>query len=162
MKWSILRTCQTAGLACLVAVLGCGGDTSHRSTEVVPVSGVVTYKGVPVEGAAVTFHPAQASMAPGATQKPAARAKTDAQGKFRLWTFDLNDGAVPGEHTVTISKVEIVAPDVNPDEPGYVAAAEESPPKYLVPQKYGNQRTSGLKETVAAEGTNEFEFALAD
>jgi hypothetical protein len=140
----------------LLTILGCGGGGVTRTHDVVPVSGVVTYKGSPVEGASVTFHPVDES-------KPSARAKTDAQGRFSAWTFEVGDGAVPSDHLVTINKVEIIAPTGDPDAPGYDPAKDVAPPpRYLVPEKYGNRTTSALKATVSDSGPNEFEFALAD
>lgn len=143
--------------------VGCGGKP-QRSSELVPAGGVVTMDGQPVAGAAVTFHPASGvgGGPPQRDLKPAARAKTDAEGRFRLWTFEEGDGAVPGEHVVTINKVEITASQEDPDAEGYDAAraAAEPPPKYIVPEKYGNPNTSGLTETVSPDGPNDFRFDL--
>ena len=164
----IVSTTWGIGLfAALLAAPGCGGggDDVERPHQVVPVSGVVTYKGQPVDGASVTFHPADGGGSPTAPGKPAARAKTDSQGRFRLWTYDHDDGAVPGEHVVTVSKVEIAAPDIDPDAPDFDAeqAPAELPPQYLVPEKYGSKATSDLRATVTPEGPNDdFTFELKD
>ena len=163
MKQALKTICGIGLFAVLFAVPGCGDDKVDRPYDLVPAGGVVIYKGQPVEGATVTFHPAEAGS-PMSAGKPAARAKTNAQGRFRLWTFDLDDGALPGDHVVTISKVEIVAPDIDPDVPGYdpSKAPADPPPRYLVPERFGNRPTSDLKATVTPEGPNEFEFALDD
>ena len=92
-----------------LGLAGCGEDpgvTDRPAT--VPVSGVVTLGGNPVEGATVTFH--AGVPAPGQTaQGNSAVGQTDAEGRFQLKTFEANDGAVPGEYVVTISKYEAAA-----------------------------------------------------
>lgn len=149
------------GFACLLisaAISGCG----PTRPDLVPVSGVVTYQGQPVVGAQVTF------MAPNAAR--AAYGKTDAEGKFRLSTFGMDDGAVAGNHTVTVAKPtesaggEAMSPD-NPDS-GYAAAmaqaANRPTIKSELPDKYATPETSDLTATVTSSGPNEFTFALED
>lgn len=154
----------------LLGVAGCGEDagvTDRPAT--VPVSGVVTMGGNPVEGATVTFH--AGVPAPGQpAQGNSAVGQTDAEGRFQLKTFEGNDGAVPGEYVVTISKYEAAAAgggnSSNPaEEPADYKppTAEElaaSAPKSLLPEKYASAKTSDQKANVKAEGENEFTFAL--
>jgi len=138
------------------AILGCG--PSHP--DLVPVSGAVTFEGKPVVGAQVTF------MAPGAAR--AAFAVTDAEGKFRLSTFGTDDGAVVGNHTVTVAKPtqsgsgQAMSPD--DADAAYAAAmaqAAASPAvKSELPAKYADAKTSDLTANVTASGANEFTFAL--
>jgi hypothetical protein len=83
------------GSALAVFALGCGGVTS----KTVPVEGIVTYEGVPVDGATVVFHSkSTASDAHDAT------GRTGSDGIFHLTTFNQGDGALPGEYDVSISK----------------------------------------------------------
>jgi hypothetical protein len=112
--------------------------------DTVPVTGVVTYKGEPLADAQVSFIPAKG--------KPAS-ATTGADGRFQLTTFEPNDGAIVGEHTVTIAKT---APAADKKDDPY---AEH---KSVIPEKYGNLKESGLKETVTADGPNDFKFELTD
>lgn len=130
-----------------LTVLGCG--SVKHPFETVPASGVVKYKGQPVAGATVSFIPKEAN-------KPPAQAQTDAQGRFRLWTYEPGDGAVIGEYVVTILKVKIDE-SVKADDEGPTI-----PPEYLVPEKYIDRTTSGLTATVTAAGPNKFEFELED
>ena len=88
------------GVAAAVAIcvlVGCGkGD----GPALAPATGVVTLDGKPLENARVMFHP----------KEKAARysyASTDASGRFQMSTFGMNDGALVGAHTVTISKVDM-------------------------------------------------------
>ena len=78
-----------------VPLFGCGGESLPKR---VPVSGSVTYKGKAVEGATVGF------LCEGAPRM--ASGITDKDGKFTLTTYEPNDGAIPGKHTVTVTKMD--------------------------------------------------------
>lgn len=71
--------------------------------NVVPVSGRVTLNGQPLKDASVSFQP----ISPGANERPetaGSAGKTDANGHFTLRLIDPDrDGALIGQHTVTIS-----------------------------------------------------------
>jgi len=142
-----------AGLPFLLA--GCGGE---ERPDLVPVSGVVTYQGKPVVGAEVVFHNDDAPRA--------ASGVTDAQGKFRLTSYEDFDGAVPGECIVTVAKVETDAAinDANAEDPsaaygeGMMAAASgdmSEIAKNELPEKYADPSTSGLTVTIKKEGPND-------
>jgi hypothetical protein len=106
-----------------------------------------------VADAAVIFEPV------GST--PAASGQTDAAGRFRLTTFDANDGAVPGEYKVAVQKVQVIASE----RPAKAADDLQRPPpneKWLLPMKYANTATSGFTATVKAGGENQFKFELLD
>ena len=139
---------------------GCGGE---QRPDLYPVSGVVTYQGQPLANAEVVFHNDSAPRAAAGT--------TDAEGRFQLQSFEDFDGAVAGEHAVTITKLQANAEisGANADDPtaayggGMDAAASgnmSAIAKSELPEKYANPNSSGLKETVTAEGPNEFTFAL--
>jgi hypothetical protein len=135
-----------AGL--LMAAAGCG---SGQGT--VPVDGIVTLDGQPLEGAAVSFAPAKG--------RPAT-AQTDAAGKFKLTTFAAGDGAMPGPYKVGVSKMEApAAPSGNvqstsPDGktqlsgPSSLRGGAPPQPKSLLPAKYLNPNTSGITVEVKA------------
>ena len=155
----------------LAFVAGCSGAGADRP-DTVPVSGTVVYKGKPVEGATVSF------MAEGAP-KPATGI-TDAEGKFQLSTFEFNDGAVVGEHVITVEKYEQGAEAAqttssmeeamnDPNALAEMAAqfeeegeAAQAGPKSLLPPKYADPKTTPLKEKVTAEGPNTFVLQLTD
>jgi hypothetical protein len=143
---SIRRVAGIVLLACLSS--GCG---SGRPATV-PVKGTVTYQGEPVEGAAVVFF--------GAGRQ--ATAETDAEGVFSLMTFEPNDGAIPGEYTITIAKMESAATPSEGDPGREPPKTSTTKPKSLIPTKYGNPQESSLKETVTAGAPNEFTFELTD
>src|SRR5262245_61809710 len=77
-----------------LAVVGCGGKYKP-----VPVSGVVSLDGAPVEGAAVYFY----AVGDEREGRPA-QGVTDKNGEFRLSTMGENDGALRREYKVVIAK----------------------------------------------------------
>jgi len=128
-----------AVLLCVSLVLtpGCGDSRP----ETFQVTGTVTCRGKPLEGALVMFVPKGTRPASG---------KTDAEGRFTLLSFKPGDGAVVGEHTVCIAKS---VPDPN-DKGG-------SPyPKMisLLPDRYATPVKSPLRAVVTEEGPNDFQF----
>ena len=155
----------------LTLTVGCG---QASAVKMVRVTGTVKYKGEPVKDAVVTF----------ATEKSPRTAvgMTDAQGKYSLTTLKTNDGAVAGDHTITIFKSPPAGstnpipstPDVNGKAMAgddYLKAMAGSktgkPPSADVvgkelPAKYSNPATSLLKRTVVAGEANDFGFDLTD
>jgi hypothetical protein len=141
--------------AATFASLGCskgnsGGDPNGR-----PVTGTVTYKGSPVEGATVTF----------VSPNNSAFGMTDAQGKFKLKTAN-GENVSLGDYQVTVVKKE-APPAAAPSTPEeYVPPDPNAPPppapKDLLPAKYGDTKSSGLTATVKADDANDFPLQLAD
>ena len=150
----------------LTLTVGCG---QASAVKMVRVTGTVKYKGEPVKDAVVTF----------ATEKSPRTAvgMTDAQGKYSLTTLKTNDGAVAGDHTITIFKSPPVS-STNPAPSTTGMAGEDylkamagsktgKPPSADVvgkelPAKYSKPATSLLKRTVVAGESNDFEFDLTD
>ena len=143
---------------CCVGVVGCSRGPARPAVQF--VEGVVTLDGAPVQGATVGFVPVGAGLG--------AFGRTLPDGRFSLTSAR---GGVPGagamaaDYVVTVQKVEGDAPP--PDAPETAAAAgtaedyakwrRESASKtaaaaaavkYVVPQAYGDPKTSGLKATV--------------
>jgi hypothetical protein len=139
-------------LSTLIFIAGCGQDGVEGRPKLYPASGVVTYQGKPVAGATVTFFPEN-------QQLPSASAKTNANGKYVLQTFEADDGVVAGPHKVSIMKWEIEAFQVNEDE-GDANFKPAPPPKALVPANYANPGTSKLQATVEESRSNTFDFDL--
>jgi len=123
------------------------------------VSGIVTYQGEPVEGAIVVFRPA-------GTEGQTANGRTDAEGVFKMGTFEGSDGVVPGEYAVMISKMESTdAVKVLPeDDPNYDPnPKEEAPPENLLPEIYSKAETSGFSVSVTeGKDVTDLEFELND
>src|SRR5262249_28892104 len=92
-----IRTrCSLVGLvvAAMVPVVGCGGAT----VKPIKVEGVVTLDGQPLPGATVSFLPNEGGRT--------ASGRSDADGSFRLTTFNTDDGALPGEYKVIVTVVK--------------------------------------------------------
>lgn len=160
-------------LSALVGSFGCGRQGSDLPT--VPVTGKITWKGVPLEGATVSF----ASNTPDA--KPA-NGVTDAQGNYRLQTYlsgtSQTDGALPDNYIVMVTKFDAG----NQQKPTAEEAAKQATetqkkmegvaktgqptgmpgsPTLITPAKY-QTKDSPLKATVVKGEKNEFNFTLED
>jgi hypothetical protein len=143
---------------CSVGIASCSRGPARP--EVQFVEGVVILDGAPVEGATVGFVPAGAGGL-------GAFGRTLPNGRFLLTS---SRGGVPGggamaaDYVVTVQKVEGDAPPADTPENAAAAGSVEdyekwrresgsasSKPaavKYVVPQAYGDPKTSGLKATV--------------
>jgi len=155
LNWLSFPSCHAmAVLAMLGLMVGCGPNRP----EMAPVSGTVLYEGKPLEGATVKFMPEGEG-------RPAT-GTTDAEGRFTLTTFEKGDGAVVGDHVVTVSKY--AKPTVQPiksDENGvrFRSLAEEQAyynPPSLLPERYGNEVQSPLRATVQSGETNDITLEL--
>ena len=124
---------------CLYAlfVFSCWGCGSGSGTlpSLVPVKGIVKYKGQPLTKGTVRFEP------DGYGRMATAQIQPD--GTFVLSTLSKDDGVVAGLHKVSIR-------DTGP-----------SSKKELVPKKYSDPKTSMLTAEVDSEHT-EFTFDLVD
>jgi len=159
------RSAVVLGVTGLAGMLvGCGGGAALPET--IPVTGTVMYKGKPVEGAEVQFW--------GTGAPRAASGITDAEGKFSLSMFDINDGCLAGENVVTISKVDgaVAASGPTPEQmlpdpmalakaAATQAASKDSGPKSAIPEKYADRKLTPLKENISASN-NKIVFNLAD
>ena len=78
-----------------------------------------------------------------------------------MTTFDTDDGAVPGEYNVAVRKVQVISGG----KPVNASDDYAGPPpneKWLLPAKFGQSATSGLKATVKEGENNEFQLELQD
>ena len=135
------------GLALLV------GCNSKSVSGTVPVSGKVTYKGAPIEGAIITFVP-EGSGRP-------ATATTGAGGMFSLTTVDAL-GAMPGKYKVIIDKVEYGAGGSSSMEAASIGNAAEGTAKRALPEKYAEAASTPLAMEVPSGGKKDIDFALVD
>jgi len=150
MAWTGKAVVWAAVFSLLGVPAGCG----PKRPKTVPVTGRITYRGQPLEGARVMFYTPGGRPATGTTDK---------DGRFRLETFSTSDGALLGEHTVVISKY--VSPlGGDPLAPGQEKLWEGGPPpiRQLIPARYTTPAASPLRAKVTAEGPNDFSFDLTD
>jgi len=133
-----------AALLTLVALAGC----AESFPDTIRVRGTVTHQGKPVAGT-ITFHPA--APPGGQLYRPAVGVLAE-DGTYQLQSFRHGDGIMPGEYAVVIESYE---GGPSADEP-------YRPRNWLIPQKYGNPATSGLRATIPANarGRLTFDFDL--
>jgi hypothetical protein len=151
-------------IACLAGLLVLGCSNRYKP---VPVSGVVTLEGKPVEGATVQFYSVGDER-----EGRQAFGSTDKDGKFRLSTMGNDDGALPGDYKVVIARWVPADPGVKiPDFPNtpegkaqrddfeYKIFGETKPRmKNLLPAKYSNPSETPLRVTVKGETTEKFDL----
>lgn len=139
--------------ACMALAVGCAQTGPRAEIEkVVPVSGVLTYLGNPLEFYQVTFLPTDG--------RRVAIGVTDAAGKFTMGTNTKDDGAPAGTHKVAF--VWVGPPSGN--TPGQEAIVDDPTklpkPKIKIPEKYGNPETSGYTQEIPARGISDLKFDL--
>lgn len=152
----------------LTLLAGCSGDKSGPAANRIAthkVSGKVTYKGLPVENAHVSFHPRS-------EQGPGAFGQTNDKGEFTLRTYEDGDGAPAGEYLVSVQKFaappaaaksgDEVFRQMEQQAQAGQPAESDAAPKSLLPEKYSRPQSSGLNKTVATGDANAFEFDLTD
>jgi hypothetical protein len=123
-----------AAVATLLAA-GCGGG---GGVDPVPVEGVVTLDGSPLEGATVLFRPADGRPSIGTT---------DAEGRYRLRYTSERTGAVPGRHTVSITMLD--------EDSAAAAIGTKKKPQEPIPSRY-NSQTELTAEVVGSKTTLDF------
>ena len=90
----------------VVGAVGCDSPPPSGPIPVHPAGGRVTFKGRPMAGALVVFHPSAASSGsdeagPGGAVRPTGR--TDLEGNYKLHTYVGDDGAPAGDYRVTVA-----------------------------------------------------------
>lgn len=161
----IIRNTRSCRLVCLLVLAGAlfvAGCSKSTGPKTVRAGGVVTYKGVPVAGAHVSFL--------GDGTIPPAMALTEANGEFTLTTSMPGDGAVPGNHQVTVTKMLPGAKKSGPEDTSMEAMAKaaqapktETPQTLsMLPEKYASATSSGLSYKVEEGKDNNFKIELQD
>jgi len=148
-----MRKIDAAIVAMVLVIVGC---TRGSGVQTVPVSGKVTYKGQPVEGATISFMPEGETRPATAISGPG--------GAYRLMTLDAA-GAMPGHYTVVIRKSDIPTEStkaVSMEEALKLNSRPPPQPKELLPAKYADAARSPLKFEVKAGQKNTADLQLAD
>ncbi len=157
-----MRSSLFIGLfAALAGIVGCSDGV-----RTIPVQGIVTFNGEPVERAEICF------VREGPTKKgepaPPAIARTEADGTFTLKTGD-RLGAVPGRYRVTVQKSNLEDLNIpNPlpkpyrknDHVAYMIA-NNLVVQQLLPSKYSDMGNSPLEVDVSTDASkNHFDLML--
>lgn len=135
----------------LLPIAGCADDGRPQLIE---ATGTVRLNGEPVADALIFFMPEVGNP----VMRPS-RATTDAQGNFRLGTYNKEDGIPPGKYKVGIEKRECVGalpPNYDPQAP----QATRLTHKWITPKELANPETSGLKAIVTRAGLEPDLFEL--
>lgn len=143
-------------------LLTLGSGCGSRGPAVEYVEGVVMLDGTPLADADVGFSPISSG------QGLAAAGRTGVDGSFRLNAQGAKpgQGTATGEYVVTVRKVATSASlgPTSTDDPNYGKtvpdiSGRDDQVKWLVPENYGNAKTSPLKATVEP-GKNSFRFEV--
>lgn len=143
----------------LIGICGCFGGSSSRP-KLIPVSGSVKVKGVPAPNITVTFFAVGS-----APRNPTGT--TDAEGNFKLTSYDTDDGAVAGDYVVTLAATKATA-SKKPEEMtaqdmiDMSKAGKTTHDEGTIPLKYADPKTSELKRSVVAGDSNVFNFDIKD
>lgn len=134
-----------------VTLAGCGDDGRPKLIE---ATGTLKLDGEPVANALIYFMPEEGNP----IMRPS-RAKTDAEGHFRLGTYKEEDGIPEGKYRIGIEKRELVGelpPNYDPQAP----KATRLTYKWITPKDLANPETSGLKGIVTPFGLEPAVFEL--
>jgi len=154
------NTIITAILVILTGIAVLAGCNKEGIPGLVRCEGIVTWKGEPVEGAHVALSPNG--------QGRSASGITNAAGKFKATTLHADDGIMPGEYVVTITKVTTIR-EGGPEEFDPMdsrenrrrpAVQETVTQTHFIPQIYADRTTSGLSATISSKGTKDLLFEL--
>lgn len=125
MDSSLARMSFVFGTLGFLVLGGCGGS------GMVPVRGVITYDGAPLEQASLAFLPEG--------EGEPAHSMTRTGGAFELDTHDRR-GAKPGKYKVTVTKL------------AFGAEKTAGPPKSVVPEIYRSKESTPLVVTLPSDG----------
>ena len=137
-------------VATLCFLSGCRGP---KVEGLVPVRGTVTYKGEPLEDAAISFTPKEFK-----TGDRLATGKTDAQGRFELRTIG-ERGILPGEYVVVVIKNEMIPGNAERSTPGRPPPMEI---RSLIPRRYNDPKTSDVNVDVGKDGLRNWHLEIVD
>jgi hypothetical protein len=126
----------------IVCAVTCGcGEKSDRIV-VYPVHGKVLVNGQPAVNARVVFYPKVNEV--DGIPMPAPAANANADGVYRLESYEQNDGAPAGEYTVTVSW-----PEPPPENAELLGVYEQ---KDRLRNRYSDPAKSGITATVEEGG----------
>jgi hypothetical protein len=132
--------------AMVLVVVGCGDGPT-----LVPVAGVVTLDGKPLEGATLSFIPA-----PGNAVSTAGTDATGPSGNFKM-TFNGRSGLAPGKYTVKVSKAVDATPAGKEISPIFAKASFERQLMGLTKETIPPQKLDREVE-VPPEGATDFDL----
>lgn len=133
----------------LMLIVGCGSSDLRQPTY--PVSGSITIDDKPLADATIVFHAVDKAKF---KWQELPQGKTDASGKFTIFTYETGDGAPAAEYNVGIALLEPVSDDGGDQ-------VKHNKNQVKLPSKYSDPSKSGLKATVEAKATELPTFKLS-
>lgn len=124
-------------IAALLALASPGCDRPSEGPPTYPVQGVLKVDGKPAEGAQVILHPAGGKDFDQRGARPTGRVEAD--GTFRMTTYQIGDGAPAGRYVVTVYWAE------------YAESLEPSPDR--LKGRYGDPAKSTLNVEIQESPT---------
>src|SRR5690348_7194032 len=139
----MIRRGYAYGLLAVLFCIGCGPRNRPHFEKTVSINGKVTLgNGSPVRGGLITLHPKDVT-------KGESRGTIDKDGRFTLGTYKINDGAMPGQYTVTVEPIVF-------DKTG-----NPRPDRSLaIPPKYTSSESSDLTVEIKDEASQELTVVL--
>jgi hypothetical protein len=142
---------------CLLVLANSGCGSKYPPTA--PVSGKITINGKPVNQGRISFHPT--------TGERPALANIQPDGSYSLTTFEQGDGALLGQHKVSVKSTRIEnapampAKDFQEEAKQAAEVAKKGGPQlvFIVDKKYYDERTTDLEAEVKP-GDNQINFDL--
>jgi hypothetical protein len=149
--WVFRHSSLLLGLAFFTFVVGCGSG----KPKVEPVRGKVTIDGQPLTEGTIVFHPSQGRPALGMVQQ---------DGSYVLTTLHESDGALAGEHRVTIEARTVhggISAARSVEEELSLAGSSSTPAvvEWIVPERFSRVATTPLMAKVES-GQNNIDFDL--
>lgn len=152
--WTRALGNTTCVLLVTTAISGCGRGLPATA----PVEGIVLLDGQPVAKASVVF-----------VAKDGGRTgsgETDEDGHFSLTTFETDDGALVGTHSVCVTKREITIVGhepvaASPDGTSTAMMRLKTHEQWGLPKKYADPQTSGI-EVEVVEGMEPLRIELTE
>jgi hypothetical protein len=141
-----------AGLG-LVLQLNSGCTRDANMPKLGKVRGTVSYQGKPLDGGRIVFTPVAGK---GGETGQNATGVIESDGTYEMTTFSTGDGAILGQHivTVVVQQGEMPKPDAH-------SQIKYALPKNVTPSKYASPDKSPLRCTVD-EGGTKFDIELKD
>jgi hypothetical protein len=136
-----MRCVMFGCLAAALAAAGCGSGGG----PVLPVNGIVTLDGKPLDGATVTFYPE------GGGNRGFARTGTD--GRFVITGMKGEEGLPPGQYKVTVSKLNVpTGGEIDDPTSPAIGAVTEADIKSDLPAIYSDPSKTILSYAVTGDG----------
>lgn len=120
------------------------GCSRKEEAKIYPISGTVRLDGSPLVGASIMLQPVDGGIY--------GYGISGEDGAFTISTYEIGDGAIPGEHRIIVSmQGSQVFPGGEPGDEDDSTGEITTQHGTLIPEKYTDAETSGLSVVVSAD-----------